>query len=132
MKKVWINGTFDVLHYGHFKLINYAKTLGDYIVIGIDSDERVKSLKGDDRPYHTQSERRYNLLSVMGINKVTIFNTDEELINTIQLEIPDLMVIGSDYRGKKIIGSDYIPVIYYFDRINNFSTTDIINGKSNN
>jgi D-beta-D-heptose 7-phosphate kinase/D-beta-D-heptose 1-phosphate adenosyltransferase len=132
MKRIWINGTFDILHYGHFKLINYAKTLGDYIVIGIDSDRRVKEFKGDDRPYHNEKQRLYNLLSLKSVSKVVLFDTDDELRYHIRNENVDIMVIGSDYRNKPIIGSEYIPNIIYFDRINNFSTTDIINGKSNN
>jgi rfaE bifunctional protein nucleotidyltransferase chain/domain len=132
MKKIWINGTFDILHYGHFKLINYAKTLGDYIVIGIDSDRRVREFKGDDRPYHNEEQRLYNLLSLKSVSKVVLFDTDDELRYHIRNENVDIMVIGSDYRNKTIIGSEYMPNIIYFDRINNFSTTNIINGKSNN
>lgn len=129
--KVWINGCFDILHYGHIKLIKYANSIGDYLVVGIDTDRRVKELKGSDRPYHTEAQRRYNLLSIRGVDKVVFFDTDEELQWNIRNETPDIMVIGSDYKNKKIIGSEFIPKIVYFNRINEFSTTDIINGKSN-
>lgn len=130
--KVWVNGCFDVLHYGHFKLLEYAYHLGDYVVVGIDSDRRVKGLKGNDRPYHTQHQRRSNLLSVKWVNKVVVFDTDDELRWHIQNEEVDIMVIGSDYKNKEIIGSEFIPKITYFDRMNDFSTTNILNGKSNN
>jgi len=68
MKKVWINGCFDVLHYGHFKLIDYAKSFGD-LVIGIDSDERIKQMKGDNRPFHTEGQRVFNLMQIRDVDK---------------------------------------------------------------
>jgi D-beta-D-heptose 7-phosphate kinase/D-beta-D-heptose 1-phosphate adenosyltransferase len=124
-KKVWINGTFDVLHNGHFRLINYASSLG-ILTIGIDSDARVKDLKGFGRPYHNQFERQYNLFSVKNVNNVIIFNTDEELEDAIKKCKPDYFIIGSDYKNKQIIGGQYAKEIIYFERIN-FSTTEIIN-----
>lgn len=123
-KTVWINGTFDVLHNGHFKMINYATSLGK-LIIGIDSDIRVKELKGSDRPYHNQIERKYNLLSVKGVYDVLIFETEQDLINILKKNTPDYFVIGSDYKGKRIIGAEYAKEIVYFDRIN-FSTTQIL------
>ncbi len=124
--KVWVNGCFDVLHHGHFKLLNYAVGLGDYLVVGVDTDLRVKELKGDDRPYHTEDERKYNLLSIKGVRKVVMFGSDIELEWQIKNEAPDIMVIGSDYKNKPIIGREFIPKIIYFDRLDNFSTTNIL------
>lgn len=123
-KIVWINGTFDVLHNGHFKMINYAASLGT-LIIGIDSDQRVKELKGDDRPYHNELERKYNLLSLKGVSDVLIFEDPPQLIQMIKKIKPDYFVIGSDYKGKVIIGSKYAKEVIYFDRIN-FSTTEIL------
>ncbi len=124
-KTVWVNGTFDVLHNGHFSMINYAASLGK-LIVAIDSDDRVKQLKGCDRPYHNQFERQYNLLSIKGVYDVLVFNSDDELINLLKKNTPDYFVIGSDYKNKKIIGSEYAKEIVYFDRIN-FSTTEILN-----
>jgi rfaE bifunctional protein nucleotidyltransferase chain/domain len=124
--KVWVNGCFDVLHHGHFKLLNYAVGLGDYLVVGVDTDLRVRELKGDDRPYHTEDERKYNLLSIKGVRKVVMFGSDIELEWQIKNEAPDIMVIGSDYKNKPIIGREFIPKIIYFDRLDNFSTTNIL------
>jgi D-beta-D-heptose 7-phosphate kinase/D-beta-D-heptose 1-phosphate adenosyltransferase len=126
MKKVWVNGSFDMLHYGHLRLIDYASKIGSYLVIGIDTDERIKSLKGNHRPYHTEEERIFNLFSIKGVNKVVIFNTDDELIWHIQNEKPDVMVIGSDYIDKPIIGREFIPSIRFFDRLD-YSTTEMLN-----
>lgn len=124
--KIWMNGCFDILHYGHFRMIEYAASLGDILVIGIDTDERIKSIKGEDRPYHTTLERLYNLKSIKGVDNVFVFNTDDDLINLIRNYNPDIFVIGSDYKDKPIIGSEYVKEIRYFDRINEFSTTKIL------
>ena len=122
---VWINGCFDVLHYGHFKLIEYAATLGQ-VMIGIDSDQRVKQLKGNDRPFHTQQQRMYNLRQIKNVFDVTVFNTEEELSHIIKTLQPDILVIGSDYKNKKIIGSEFVNEIRFFNRLENFSTTKLL------
>lgn len=125
-KIVWINGCFDVLHYGHFKLIQYAKSLGDTLIVGIDSDERVKQLKGDNRPFHTQTEREFNLRQIKCVDEVVVFNSEDELRNILDYLEPDYFVIGSDYINKKIIGSEFAKEIKFFERIQNFSTTKLL------
>jgi rfaE bifunctional protein nucleotidyltransferase chain/domain len=127
--KIWMNGCFDILHHGHFRMIEHAASLGDTLVIGIDSDARIKKMKGNDRPFHTQDERYYNLKSIKGVYSVHIFNTDSELKEIMRLYKPDIFVIGSDYKDKPIIGSEYVKEIHYFDRIDRFSTTQILNDK---
>ncbi len=124
--KIWMNGCFDILHHGHFRMIEYAASLGNRLVIGIDTDARIKQMKGENRPYHTTFERLYNLKSIKGVNQVYVFDTDADLINLIQSYKPDIFVIGSDYKNKPIIGSEYVNEIRYFDRIEEFSTTEIL------
>lgn len=126
MKKIWINGTFDVLHHGHFKMLSYASSLG-FLCVGIDTDFRVKMLKGEGRPYHNQDERKFNLSNVYGVQKVFLFNSEDELINIIKQYEPDIFVIGSDYKNKRIVGREYAKEIIYFDRLP-YSTTEILNG----
>jgi rfaE bifunctional protein nucleotidyltransferase chain/domain len=126
MRKIWMNGCFDVLHYGHFKLIEYAKTFDGKLVIGIDSDERVKQLKGNDRPFHSEEERRFNLMQIKGVDAVVIFDTDDKLRKQIQLYSPDIFVIGSDYIDKPIIGGEYANEIKFFNKIDGFSTTKLL------
>ena len=99
MKKVWVNGCFDVLHYGHFQLLKYASSFGE-VIVGIDSDKRVRKLKGKDRPFHTEKQRKSNLHRIKGIRKVKIFDTEKELIWNIENEKPDIMVIGEEYKNK--------------------------------
>ena len=125
-KIVWINGCFDVLHYGHFKLIQYAASFGGILTIGIDSDERVKQLKGEDRPFHTQQQREYNLRQIRGVGNVIVFHTKDELRNTLETLKPDIFVIGSDYMDKPIIGGEWAKEIKFFDRIEGFSTTKLL------
>ena len=124
--KIWMNGCFDVLHYGHFKLIEYAKSFGGKLVIGIDSDERVKFLKGTDRPFHTQEQRRFNLMQINGVDAVVTFDSEDELRKQIELYSPDIFVIGSDYIHKPIIGGEYAKEIKFFNRIDEFSTTKLL------
>lgn len=124
--KVWVNGTFDVLHKGHIELFRYANTLGD-VRVGIDTDKRVKELKGNDRPINSFEDRKYFLESIKYIDSVVGFGTNDELKRQITIWESDIMVIGSDYKNKNIIGSHLFKNIYYFDRIKGFSSTNIIN-----
>ena len=128
-KVVWINGCFDVLHYGHFQLIQYAARIGGKLVIGIDSDERVKQLKGEDRPFHTQEQREYNLNQIRGVGEVIVFHTEDELRETLKRLKPDVFVIGSDYMDKPIIGGEFAKEIRFFDRIEGFSTTKLLDNE---
>ena len=129
--RIWMNGCFDVLHYGHFRMIEYAASLGEMLVIGIDGDDRVKQMKGKDRPFHTEEQRKFNLMQIKGVSNVVIFHTDEMLREQIQLYKPNIFVIGSDYRNKPIIGGNHAEEIRFFDRIPNLSTTKILNNTKN-
>ena len=124
--RIWINGCFDVLHYGHFRMIEYAASLGEMLVIGIDSDERVKKMKGESRPFHTETQRKFNLMQIKGVSNVVIFDSDETLRSQIELYKPNIFVIGSDYVNKPIIGGNHADEIRFFDRIKDFSTTKIL------
>ena len=125
MKKVWVNGAFDVLHIGHIKLLEYAKSLGS-VRVGLDTDTRIKMLKGENRPVNTLRDRVDFLHAIKHVNSVAVFDTEERLIDLIKLYEPDYMVIGSDYRDKRIIGREYVKEIVFFDRIADKSTTNII------
>jgi D-beta-D-heptose 7-phosphate kinase/D-beta-D-heptose 1-phosphate adenosyltransferase len=129
MTKVFVNGTFDIIHFGHLQLLNYARSLGDSLTVGIDSDERVREKKGPTRPINNVCERQELLANLKAVDCVSVFNTDEELIQLIK--DCDIMVKGSDYKGKSIIGETYCKNVIYFDRLNDYSSTkkiqDIIN-----
>jgi len=130
-KKILINGTFDILHTGHLKMINFARDIGDVIVIAIDTDRRVRELKGNTRPINTQEERKYMLEHIRGVARVVLFDSDEELIKIIQEEKIWGMVKGSDYIGKPIVGREHIPNMIWFERIDDYSTTKKIQDIAN-
>ena len=124
--KIWVNGCFDILHRGHFELFNYAKSLGEVLVVGVDSDEKVAQDKGPDRPYNKLEDRVYALESLKAIDKVMVFDNKEHLEWLVEITKPDILVVGSDWKGKEIVGGQYAKEIVYFDRIGDYSTTDIL------
>jgi rfaE bifunctional protein nucleotidyltransferase chain/domain len=126
MKKIFVNGTFDVLHPGHIQLLNYAKSLGDYLHVAIDTDERVKEKKGENRPVFPQEERKFFLINLKAVDSVSFFSTDEELEKTIEQFSPDIMIVGSDWKGKPVIGSQFAKELKFYDRIKDYSTTATI------
>ena len=123
MKLIFVNGTFDVIHRGHIELFNYAKSLGDKLIVAIDTDRRVKQLKGDKRPVNNQNDRKFLLENIKSIDEVRFFDTDDELIDLIKN--CDIMVKGSDYKNKSIIGEKYCKEIAYYERTEH-STTKIL------
>ena len=130
-KSVFVNGTFDVLHLGHLALLNYAKSLGDKLFVAIDSDERVRQHKGPTRPIYDVYQRKVMLLNLKAVDEVEIFSSDEELEMWIKQINPSIMVVGSDWRNKTVIGSQYAKRLEFFERIDEYSSTktiqDIIN-----
>ncbi len=126
MKKVFVNGTFDVLHTGHLSLFQYAKSLGDYVIVAIDSDERVKEKKGPTRPINCLWERAFMLANLSTIDEVRTFDSDGELEDLVEYYKPDIMVVGSDWKDKPVIGSQHAKELKFFDRINEYSSTKII------
>ena len=123
MTTVFVNGTFDILHPGHIKLLDYAASLGDKLVVAIDTDTRVRQLKGNSRPFFNEHDRKFMLESLKVVDQVYTFNSNEDLENIIKTTKPNIMVKGSDYRGKTIVGEQYIPTIKFFERINDYSST---------
>jgi D-beta-D-heptose 7-phosphate kinase/D-beta-D-heptose 1-phosphate adenosyltransferase len=121
MKKIFVNGTFDILHIGHLSMLEYARSLGTELTVAIDSDDRVKLLKGPSRPVNSQQERAALLASLKTVDNVFIFDTDEELTHLISEH--DVMVKGSDYKDKSIVGQEVCKEIVFFNYIDGYSTT---------
>jgi D-beta-D-heptose 7-phosphate kinase/D-beta-D-heptose 1-phosphate adenosyltransferase len=125
MKTIFVNGTFDILHPGHVQLLNYARSLGDSLLVAIDGDQRVRELKGSGRPINSEDDRKLMLESLRSVDTVWIFNSDQELEDICRLYNP-IMVKGSDYKGRHIIGHQYCKEIVFYDRIEPYSTTRAI------
>ncbi len=125
-KIVFTNGCFDILHAGHVKYLEEAKSYGDILVVGVNSDDSVKKLKGEQRPINTQDDRSYILSALDAVDFVVIFDeeTPYELIKKIQ---PDILVKGGDYQDKKVVGSDIANRVRLVDFIDGKSTTGTIN-----
>ena len=127
--KVWTNGCFDILHRGHIELFRYAKSLGDELVVGIDSDEKVKKDKSKDRPINTLQDRIFMLQSIKYVDKVIPFDSTKELDDTLKWYKPDIMVIGSDWKNGKVIGEFWTKKLVFFDRVGDYSSTKILETK---
>jgi len=106
-KIVFTNGCFDIIHSGHIKYLQEAKKLGDYLVVGLNSDSSVKKLKGQNRPINEDRDRATVLNALVPVDFVVIFHqqTPYELIKLIK---PDILVKGGDWQPKDIVGSDIV------------------------
>ena len=122
---VWVNGTFDVLHRGHVEMLKYAATLGT-LRVGIDYDQRVRELKGNTRPVNTWEDRKFMIENIVGVHSVVGFGTDEELVEQIKNWKTNVIVVGSDYMGKSVIGSEYSEYLEFYKKIDGYSTTKIL------
>ena len=121
-KKVFVNGTFDLLHRGHLELLNYAKSLG-YVYVGIDTDDCVKGKKGPTRPIHNQEERKFLLENLKSVDEVIFFSSEPEFEGLIKSLQPDIIIVGSDWKEKSTIKSYYDGELIFFDRREDYSTT---------
>ena len=130
-KIVFTNGCFDILHFGHIKYLEKAKKLGDILVVGLNSDKSVKRLKGDSRPINNEFLRACMLASLYFVDYVVIFGEDTPL-ELIKFLKPDVLVKGGDYKGKEVVGSEFVNKVELIDFEDGFSTTNIINKIKNN
>ena len=130
MDIIWTNGCYDILHRGHLELFKYAKSLGDKLIVGIDSDIKVRDSKGDGRPVNNQEDRKFFLESLIYVDEVIIFNTAEELEGRVEAIRPKFIVIGSDYKNKIVVGKQHAKEgVKFFERIGEYSTTNILNNE---
>ena len=130
MDTIWSNGCYDILHRGHLELLRYARSLGDKLVVGIDSDSKVRKSKGEGRPVNNQEDRKFFLESLIYVDEVVLFNTAEELEGRIESMRPKFIVIGSDYKDRKVVGGEHARSgVKFFERIGEYSTTNILNNE---
>ena len=127
MTRVVVNGTFDILHVGHIRLLQTARSYpNSYVLVLLDTDRRITELKGSGRPIHNELDRCTMMFELKSVDRVETFDSDEELRTLIREFDPDVMVKGSDYRDKPIIGAEYCRKIHFYDRYRDYSTTKTI------
>lgn len=128
VKTVFTNGCFDMVHAGHVRMLRYARSIGDYLIVGLNSDESVRRIKGEGRPVQSQEDRMYCLKAFPFVDDVVIFEEDTEY-NLITRVKPDIVVKGSEWRGKLEEGI-HIPigteVSFYEICDNKLSSSDYI------
>ena len=123
---VFTNGCFDILHSAHIELLQFSKKQGNLLVVGLNDDNSIKRLKGDERPINDINERSKILSLFDFVNYIIIFSEDTPL-NVIKNLKPNILVKGSDYKDKIIIGSEFANKTILFDFINGKSSTNVIN-----
>ncbi len=106
-KIVFTNGVFDIIHRGHVEYLNEAKSMGEVLIVGINSDESVKKIKGDKRPVVNQENRAIVLANLKAVDYVIVFDEDNPY-SIIKSILPDILVKGGDWSTDKIIGSDIV------------------------
>ncbi|MDR3253350.1 MAG: adenylyltransferase/cytidyltransferase family protein [Endomicrobium sp.] len=123
---VFTNGCFDLLHLGHINLLKKAKSLGDILIVAINSDKSLSCLKGNKRPLVGEKDRAKLLLSLRVVDYVVVFGeqTPKEILRELR---PDILIKGGDYKLSEIVGKEYVKKVYRFPVVKNKSTTNLIN-----
>jgi len=124
-KIVFTNGCFDILHKGHVQYLDTAKSFGDVLILGLNSDASVKALKGDNRPINCEEDRGYILAALESVDYVVLF-TDDTPLSLIQIVEPDVLVKGGDYEGKIVVGSEIAKELKLVQFVDGKSTTKTI------
>ncbi len=124
-KIVFTNGCFDILHRGHVSYLDIAKSYGDVLILGLNSDSSVKKLKGENRPINHEEDRAYILSALESVDFVTVFS-NETPYDLIKMVEPDVLVKGGDYEGKEVVGSDIAGEVKLVQFVDGRSTTKTI------
>lgn len=121
---VFTNGCFDIIHRGHLELMSYCKSIGSRVIVGINSDDSIRKLKGESRPINNCNDRKFMLESLKYVDEVIVFNENTPL-NLIKKIKPDIIVKGGDYSPEDVVGND-IAEVRIFKYVKGYSTTKII------
>ena len=124
-KIVFTNGCFDILHAGHVSVLEFSRSMGDELVVGLNSDASVRRLKGPTRPVNTQADRALVLAALESVSAVCIFDEDTPY-NLIKQVRPDVLVKGGDYKTDEIVGREFAKKVVRFPLLKGRSTTNII------
>ena len=124
-KIVWCNGTFDILHPGHIELFKVGASLGKKLIVATDTDEKIRKDKGAFKPVNNLCDRISMLQAIKYIDEVLYFNDRKVLEGLIKLYMPDILLLGDDWKGGDVVGKEYAREVRFLPRLN-YSTTDII------
>lgn len=122
---VFTNGCFDILHLGHVKYLEVAKSFGDILIVGLNADSSVRKLKGPERPINPEYDRAYLLAALEVVDYVVIFD-EETPYDLIKMIAPDVLVKGGDYEGKAVVGTEFAGELKLVDFVDGKSTTKTI------
>ncbi len=126
MKTIWTNGCFDIMHPGHMELFKASKSLGDRLIVGVDTDDKVALDKGADRPINDVCHRVAMLQAIKYIDIILTFGSRQELEQMIEFYNPDVLVVGGDWRDGDVVGREYAKEVRFFNRVGGYSTSKII------
>lgn len=124
-KIVFTNGCFDILHAGHVSVLEFSRSKGDVLVVGLNSDASVRRLKGPTRPVNSQADRALVLAALESVSAVCIFEEDTPY-NLIKTVCPDVLVKGGDYKPSEIVGREFAKKVVRFALLKGRSTTNVI------
>jgi rfaE bifunctional protein nucleotidyltransferase chain/domain len=123
---VFTNGCFDVLHRGHVEYLKQSRKLGKKLIVGLNSDESVKRLKGSNRPVNNEEDRKAILLALRFVDEVIIFD-DPTPLSLIQVLRPDIITKGGDYKPEQVVGYTFVKQTVIIPFLDGYSSTRIIN-----
>ena len=126
MSIVWTNGTFDILHPGHMQLFKVARSLGDKVIVATDTDEKIKTDKGDYKPVNDLCYRVAMLEAIKYIDVVLTFGDRKELEGLIQLYNPDILLLGDDWRHGDVVGRKYAKEVRFLPRVGGYASSNIV------
>lgn len=124
-KIVFTNGCFDILHAGHVRIIEFSKSQGDLLILGLNTDASIKRLKGQSRPINKEKDRAIVVSSLQAVDGVVLFKEDTPL-NLIKIIKPDILVKGADYTKENVVGREYAGKVVLCPLVKGKSTTNII------
>jgi len=125
-KIVWVNGCFDVMHAGHIDMLKYARSLGQRLIVGLDTDERVQSNKGPSRPINNLHLRVKFMEAIRYVDEVKTFGSDDELKALIRASNADTIVVGKEYENGTVIGKELFKHVIFFPKLYNLSTSKLV------
>ncbi len=128
---VFTNGCFDIIHEGHIHILQKAKSLGDVLVVGVNSDTSVRRIKGRFRPINKESSRVRVLSAIGCVDKILVFH-ETTPFNVLKSLRPDILVKGADYSFDEIVGAEFASKVVRINLKRGFSTTDLIRKIKNN